>query len=166
MNKVSRLILVVLPLLVIGLIFCWLFFTSPPTPAPGCPDFRQQEITIGSNKISVGIAATGAQQAKGLGGCSHLPSGYGLYFPVQPSRQSGVWMKGMLIPIDVIWIDGNRVIGLEPNLTPPASGATLADLPVFHAPSPITAFLELPAGDISHLNISVGDQVETAKFDI
>lgn len=65
------------------------------------------------------------------------------------------WMKDMLFPIDIIWLDGNTVIGFEENLQPENPPTTL-----YQPKTPIDAALEVPAGFVKERKIAVGNQLD------
>ncbi|MCR4263242.1 MAG: DUF192 domain-containing protein, partial [Candidatus Roizmanbacteria bacterium] len=61
--------------------------------------------TIGETKLFVEIADTPEKKSKGLGGRTFLADDYGMLFPSENQPYLPVfWMKGMEVPIDIIWI--------------------------------------------------------------
>ena len=65
-------------------------------------------------------------------------------------------MRGMLIPIDIIWISQNRIIGFQQNLSPKNPG-------IFSSPAPADLVLEVPAGFVKSAGLRVGDRVESLE---
>lgn len=65
------------------------------------------------------------------------------------------WMKDMLFPIDIIWLDGNTVIGFEESLQPENPPTTL-----YQPKTPIDSALEVPAGFVEERKIAVGNQLD------
>lgn len=127
-----------------------------------CPDFNQAALTINSQQLSVGLAATPKQHSRGLGGCRHLPSGSGLYFAFNTKQVRDFWMKDILMPIDIIWIADGAVVGIERNVPPPVD-SNQSDLPLLTPLQPIDAVLELSAGAAKQFNISIGSRVELIR---
>lgn len=128
-----------------------------------CSNFSEDSITINNHKISVALADTPAEQARGLSGCDSLPKNSGMLFPYSPAQPATFWMKDMLIPIDIIWIRDGQVIGIEPNVEPPLPHPVWkqgSDLLLYKSPGPITAVLELGAGKSFALDIKAGSRVE------
>jgi len=41
-----------------------------------------------------------------------------MLFAMSEDDMQNFWMKGMLFPIDIIWIENARVIGCEKNISP------------------------------------------------
>jgi uncharacterized membrane protein (UPF0127 family) len=127
-----------------------------------CPDFTQAFLRVGGETLSVAIAATAEERAKGLSGCNNVPAGSGMYFTFAEPVEAKFWMKGMFIPIDIVWIRDGRVLGVNKNVpAPPAAGPGSRDdeLPLYTAPGLIDAVLELPAGEADRLRISVDTPV-------
>jgi uncharacterized membrane protein (UPF0127 family) len=101
--------------------------------------------TVGTR---ITIADTSLRRLLGLLGKRRLDAGCGLL--IRPS--SGVHTFGMLFSIDVVALSKNlQVLKLWPRLAPfRMTGISLKTRCV----------LELPAGQISHCRIEVGDQLE------
>jgi uncharacterized membrane protein (UPF0127 family) len=115
---------------------------------------KGEVIIDGRIKITVEVARTRHEQAKGLAGRSSLPKGEGMLFPFDAEEHRTFWMKGMLIPIDIVWIREGKVATINANIPPPRSHETpavvrhLADL-----------VLEVPAGYAQEMGISEGQAV-------
>lgn len=124
-----------------------------------CPNFNEATVSVAGHQLSVGLAATPEQQSRGLSGCRHIPQGNGLYFPFDTKQIRTFWMKGMLIPIDIIWIADDTIIGIQHNIPPP-DNPDQADLLLYAPPQPINAVLELPAGTAKKSNIKTGSRIE------
>jgi len=120
-----------------------------------CRDFSAGIVTYGNNQtLSVALARTPAEQQQGLAGCSSLPLGHGMYFIFPVKSDAVFWMKDMLMPIDIVWLSDNYVIGITPDVSPPAKNQ--ASLPTYAAPGPVNGVLELGAGHAERLNIHRG----------
>jgi uncharacterized protein len=93
-----------------------------------------------------------------LGYRDSLPIDTGMLFVYDHPERYGFWMKGMRFPLDFIWINGNKVADLSPNILQPVSDAVQ---PVSLAPAvPADKVLEVNAGVIESLGIRVGDLVQ------
>ncbi len=90
---------------------------------------------------------------KGLAGREKLPEGRGMLFMMPGSDVQNFWMQGMLIPIDIIWIENGKVIGCESSVSP-------QDARIFTSPGPVGYVLEVPAGFCRRNDISANDAVE------
>lgn len=117
-------------------------------------------VTIGEHQYTVDVANTPELQTQGLSGRASLAEGTGMLFVFsQPSTQA-FWMKGMLFPIDIIWIVDSHVIGFVENAQP--DHTILPE--VFSSPKPVTLVLEVPAGTVKNDTISVGDKVDVLGY--
>lgn len=121
-------------------------------------NFAESGLLVGSQEVFVAVADTPRERQAGLGGCASLPSGAGMYFPFNSPTSTSFWMKGMVMPIDMIWIADGLVVGIESNVAP-QPGVPDARLARYSATQPITAVLEVGAGQAAQLGITVGDRV-------
>jgi hypothetical protein len=67
-------------------------------------------------------------------------------------------MKDMKFPIDIIWISGDEVVGIDENAEP-EPGKPLSDLKIYYPPREIDSVLEVNAGTAEKYNLKVGDTV-------
>jgi len=105
--------------------------------------------------VQVTIADTDDERQQGLSGMPSLQHNHGMLFIFDQSDVYRFWMKDMLFPIDIIWIDSDwRVIDITENISPD----TYPEL--FSPQSPAQHVLEVPAGNTKQLNIVIGDQLE------
>ncbi len=110
-------------------------------------------LTLGGQKISLEIAATEAEQTRGLSGRASLPDNQGLLFVYTQDVQPAFWMKEMNFPLDIIWLDKNlTVIGWVSNLSPATYPRT------FSPPAPIRYGLEVKAGFVDKYHLKAGDR--------
>lgn len=137
-------------LLMIGLAAGVRLFTSP-AHRPWV------SITIGGIRISAEVAATPETRARGLSGRAQLPEGTGMLFIFDAPERPAFWMQGMNFPLDLIWITGDRVLEITPNVPAPVAGQ---ELPRYLPANPVNAVLEVPAGFCQRHGIQVGDPVQ------
>ena len=124
---------------------------------------NEKVIRIGGSDISVELARTSAEQARGLGGRSTLGAYSGMLFIFSDPTIPGFWMKDMNFPIDIIWISENRIIGVVENADPQI-GAAESELKVYTPPSSVDSVIELHAGAFKASHARVGDEVDTSRF--
>jgi uncharacterized membrane protein (UPF0127 family) len=120
----------------------------------------QHTVTIDSHVINVEIASTEASREQGLSGQNSLASDGGMLF-VFGSKQVNptFWMKGMLIPLDFIWISGGKVVRIDKNVPAPAANTPDSNLKLYTAGQPIDYVVEVNAGFSQTNSIKVGDSV-------
>lgn len=121
--------------------------------------FEQTELSLASNIFTVDVADTRTEQAQGLSGREKLEIDEGMLFVYADKKILDFWMKDMLFPIDLLWIEDNTIVAWQENMPIPLAGASLAELPTYSSPKAVNHVLELPAGTIKRLALSVGDQV-------
>jgi uncharacterized membrane protein (UPF0127 family) len=121
-----------------------------------CRDFSQALLEVGEKTVTVALATTPAERARGLAGCTEIPAASGMYFVFAQAKETTFWMKDMLIPLDIVWLADQAVIGIEKNVPPPAQpdgGPREDELPQYHSPGAVDAVLELSAGEAERLHI-------------
>lgn len=129
------------------------------TPASAQQPLAKAEVIIHGRVFRVDVADTPAGQAKGLGGRKHLAADEGMLFVYADKRRHGFWMKGMFIPIDMIWLDNRSVVHIEHEVPPPKPGTDDRALPTYRPPEPGNFVLEIAAGRAREISLKVGDQV-------
>jgi uncharacterized membrane protein (UPF0127 family) len=105
--------------------------------------------------FKVEVAATPAEQARGLMFRTAMGPDEGMIFPSQPPRDGvAFWMKNTVIPLDIIFIgtDG-RILNIAANAVP----YSLQPIP---AAGPVSGVLEINGGRAAQLGIGAGDKVE------
>ena len=117
-------------------------------------------LTIGNTLIKVEIADSQIERSVGLSNRENLSPDHGMLFNFPQPGLHQFWMKDMIFPLDFIWINGDRVVGLTPDVLPPSatSGQPLIILPDV----PVSQVLEVNAGFIATHGIKVNDNVSLA----
>lgn len=77
-----------------------------------------------------------------------------MLFPFDAAKRRTFWMKGMLIPIDILWIREGKIVAIDANVPPPRSKEAPAILS--HVADLV---LEVPAGFSKEMDISEGQTV-------
>ncbi|MBI2075582.1 MAG: DUF192 domain-containing protein [Candidatus Harrisonbacteria bacterium] len=129
------------------------------------PKSREREaserITIGGAEFAVEVASTAYARMQGLSGRAALQEGHGMLFLFAPPERVGFWMKDMRFPIDMIWIAGNRVIGIEANASPDDSPSRT----IYYPPQDVDAVLEVSAGSAARYGILIGSIVSRSVLE-
>lgn len=114
------------------------------------------EVSIKDATLKVMVAETPEKRRKGLGGKEKLASDSGMLFSFPEPGYYDFWMKGMLFPIDIIWIKDNRVVDITAN-------ASEWDLSILTPRSEVDSVLEVNAGFVSLHDIKIGDSITIKK---
>lgn len=116
-------------------------------------------LQVGSGMYRVWLADTEQARVQGLSGVGRLKANGGLLMDFKEDGNNGIWMKDMLIPLDIIWLDSNKkVIHVEQNVSP-----DLGTSKTFMPEAWSRYVLELSAGSAEKSAIKVG---QTASFSI
>ncbi|HTL39439.1 MAG TPA: DUF192 domain-containing protein [Methylomirabilota bacterium] len=129
-----------------------LYYHTPPSYSAG-------KVTIAGQVLSVDVASDSKSQARGLANRKFMNDNQGMWFILPASDVYNFWMKGMLFPIDIIWINQNEVVDISPNV-PVKLGVSDNELPTYQPKQPANRVLEVNAGwSLAH-NLKVGDKIE------
>ncbi len=130
----------------------------------GCSSSDLTKITIynaeGTHELFVEVAGTREEMIAGLMDRSSIPEDGGMLFPYSEEREIAFWMKDMLIPIDIIFIDGNKKVNFVFANVPPCDEEEDKDCPQYHAQTPAQYVLEVSSGYTTKNRVRIGDQVE------
>jgi uncharacterized protein len=105
------------------------------------------------HKFKIEVAATEAEQERGLMFRKSLPADGGMIFPMNPPRIASFWMKNTVIPLDMIFIRADGTIANIAAETVPYS------LQPVYANEPVIAVLEVAGGRAAKLGIAEDDKV-------
>jgi len=139
-------------LLTIALLW-WLRAAHQPSD-PTLHEMRT--LTINGHAIQAEVVTADADLQEGLSDRQRMARDSGMLFEMGYTGIHPFWMIRMHFPLDIIWIDGDRVVEIAPNLPAPGFLA----VPVTHTPSAeADRVLEVNAGIAKELNLKVGDEV-------
>jgi uncharacterized membrane protein (UPF0127 family) len=104
------------------------------------------------------MALTQAQQIIGLMFRPTVPDGTGMLFDWGQPRESDMWMRNTIAPLDMLFISADGTIHHIAEDTVPQS------LAVISSGGQVRATLEIAAGTAEKLDIRVGDKVQNSVF--
>lgn len=142
-------------MLLLGMLAVLLFVQSPAAFA--AQDMTKARVTLAGEVFLVDLAETVPQQRLGLGGRKGLKKNEGMLFLYAQKATRSFWMKGMIISIDILWLDNNRIVHIEHRVPPPRPGTPNSALRVYAAPVSANGVLEIAAGRAAQLGLRVGD---------
>ncbi len=112
---------------------------------------------MGSVPFRVELAITSQQRVQGLSGHPPLASDAGMLFVFEKAQRPSFWMRGMLFPLDIIWIDAEcTVVHVTRDAPPQAPEQALADLPRYVPPVLVLYVLEINAEGAESAAVTVG----------
>ena len=140
-----------------------------PTPTPRVVpmptiDGGEVVVRVGDGVFVAEVADDQAEQIQGLSGRESMPSDRAMWFEYNAEHYASFWMKGMMFPLDIVWIDrALTVVDVTHNAPVPAAEATPDQLPQYSPSVPIQYVLEINAGLASELGIFPGAKVSLGR---
>jgi uncharacterized membrane protein (UPF0127 family) len=120
--------------------------------------FTTARVTINGQTFNVATAKSPAEQQEGLADRDAITVNQGMLFLYNNPGYYSFWMKGMRFPLDIIFIQNNKVIfvvenaqTLQPNNDSP---------PLYQSLEPSDMVMEINAGLAKRYNIKKGDSVK------
>lgn len=138
----------------------WGQVAEPTGPQPELPKEKLVITTRDGTQhvFQVEMALTPVQQITGLMFRTSVPADGGMLFDWGTPRDSQMWMKNTLVPLDMVFINQDGTIRSIAENTVPES------LAVIDSRGPVLATLELAGGTTARLGIVVGDKVTQRIF--
>lgn len=148
-------------------IFGGFYFYSNPSSLfsilPNNIPQSQTKLMVGKNLLKIEIADTPESRARGLSGRESIASDSGMLFVFSESKIYQFWMKGMKIPLDIIFINEGKVVDFLKNVSPPSPNQQDADLPKLAPNTPVDMVLEVNSNYIDTYEVKIGDTVALVK---
>jgi len=137
----------------IGAAGLYAFYRTPASPS--------NTATFGGVSLRIDYATTSVERELGLGNRTDVLDDYGILFVFPSAGKYGFWMKNMLVPIDIFWLDEKgHVIGIEREV------ATSTYPEVFYPPAPAMYVLETVAGFARLHTIAAGTPLMLKNFPV
>lgn len=122
------------------------------------PQSALKSITVGSAKVLVEIADNEPERSKGLSNRKFLEDDQGMLFLYNKPGRYSFWMKGMLFPLDFIFIKSGKIVNIATDIPNPKDKN---EAPVIlNNNQEFDWVLEVNAGFVQKNNIKIGDKVE------
>lgn len=130
-------------------------------PTPGSTPVQiAPSVAINDKKITVSVADSAEERQKGLSTVNSLEKDSGMLFVFEDVKKAQTfWMKGVLIPLDIIWIAKGKIIKIDKNVPIPTPGTPDEKLTTYSAGRIVDYVLEVNAGYSDTNSIKVGDQM-------
>lgn len=113
-----------------------------------------REVEISGKTFILKRAFTVEAREKGLSGVVSLGENEGMIFEFEIPSKYGFWMKDMLMPIDMIFVDQNTITDVYKYLTPESFPAS------FLPSRDINFVIELNAGESEKTKIEIGEEIK------
>ncbi|MCK9415500.1 MAG: DUF192 domain-containing protein [Candidatus Dojkabacteria bacterium] len=107
-------------------------------------------------RVDVEIANSDAQRSRGLSGRKYLGDYEGMLFIFNSEVNNPFWMKDVLIPLDILFIDSqSNIVDIKENQNP----CTTSSCPLVYSNQQFMYVLEVNGGFCSENNVEVGYSV-------
>jgi uncharacterized membrane protein (UPF0127 family) len=112
-------------------------------------------ILMPKGALEVEVANTSALRELGLAGRKSIPNNGGMLFVFDTPGRYGWWVKDMLFPVDIVWInDDGIVVNIERNVSPDSYPKTYIN------ESPASYVLEMNAKGSLERGLYIGSKVK------
>lgn len=120
-----------------------------------------RSVMLGDTAFELTYVADPDSRRQGLMGVSDLPFGSGMLFDFPAGTQPAIWMRNMLISLDLVFVADTGQIRHVFAEVPPC-----AELPcaLYQAAQPLRWVIELPAGSVARLGLKEGDQLDMSAL--
>ena len=95
-----------------GIILCGIFFWVAQK-SQRVPAFAPQTVSVQDKTFTLELAVTREQMTLGLGERRSLCDTCALLFVFERPERQSFWMKGMLFPLDIVWLLDDTVVHIE-----------------------------------------------------
>lgn len=138
-------------------------FAQAPDPTGPQPELPKEKLVIvghggPEHVFNVEVASKPAEQTTGEMFRTKIPEDGGMLFDWGYPRESQMWMRNTVVPLDMVFINADGTIRSIAESTTPRS------LAVIDSRGPVRATLELAGGTTAKLDIRVGDTVKQKIF--
>jgi len=124
---------------------------------------RESFVCFAENCFWVEVARTDFQKMRGLQFRENLDQNQGMIFLFKNEGKYNFWMKDTKIPLDIIWLDGDkRVVFIKENAQPCKEGSSC---PSAVSPGSAKYVLEINGGLAGQMGITPGSQAEFKNID-
>jgi uncharacterized membrane protein (UPF0127 family) len=128
-------------------------------PAPGPTEAQSLPISadlrVGDVAIGLEVAATPLEQETGLMFRTDLARDRGMLFAFERAQPIDAWMRDTLIPLDIVYIAGGKVVEIYADVPPCEEDPC----PTYPSPTDVDQVIELAAGRAAEIGLTVGSPV-------
>jgi uncharacterized membrane protein (UPF0127 family) len=141
---------------------------APPSPTPvntaagDCgrdPSLPIVRVTFEGGYVDADVARSAQERAQGLSGRACLPEDAGMILDAGTVYVPSIWMRGMLFPLDLVWIGADGRVAAVTAGVQPEPGVPVAELRRYSPPQTVRYTLEINAGAAARLGLTPGVEV-------
>ncbi len=120
---------------------------------------KQARIVIDGQVILADVALTSKDREQGLAGVKYMGDNEGMLFIFEEEKRHGIWMKGMKIPIDILWIKDEVIVDVDEHVMPEPD-KDISELTIYKPSESVDRVLEIRGGRFGMFDVEVGDKIE------
>ncbi len=125
----------------------------------------QKIVKVKDIEILVDVSDTSEERSKGLSNRESLNEKEGMLFIFEKKDEKPTfWMRDMLIPIDIIWINDNKIVQIDKNIKTPDKDTPESNLIKYSPQIPIDYVLEVNSGFSDKYQLNVNDTVDLSTI--
>lgn len=136
--------------LLIGL-FSFLLFKNKPA--------KSTIVILAEKTLQVEIAQTEAEREHGLSDRQSLCENCGMLFIFDSPGFHGFWMKRMHFDIDMIWINGSKIVDITHSAKKPEVSEFDSPKTIYTSKVPADKILEVNTGWAEKNGLKIGDEI-------
>ncbi|HDZ58358.1 MAG TPA: DUF192 domain-containing protein [Pseudomonas xinjiangensis] len=115
------------------------------------------EVMLGGKVFELEVVADPASRTQGLMGRTELGDNQGMLFDFPMGTQPAIWMRNMVISLDLLYVDAEgRLVQLFDKVPPCAA----MPCDVYRADRPLRFVIEVPAGTAERAGLQIGDNLD------
>lgn len=122
---------------------------------------KSSTVIIGDRKFEVSVADSQKEREIGLSETKSLSQDQGMVFLFEKPGFYSFWMKDMKFPIDIIYINDNKIVTIQNNVQPVKEQESPI---VYTSTEPSNRVLEINAGLARAYNFKKGDKIKIENF--
>ena len=123
-------------------------FAAPQASAPA--------VQLHGKRFTTEFATNDASRERGLMMRTELAADHSMLFVFAQDAPRWFWMKNTLIPLDILYFDGNRkMVSVQPNVPP----CKADPCPSYPSDFPARYVLELAGGTAAQMGVQMGDEL-------
>jgi len=142
-------------LIIISLISVGILFFLDYSEFKSINLYLQTKVVINNKSIYLEIADQPLKQLKGLSNRKTLAANSGMLFVYPDKKIRSFWMKDMNFPLDIIWINDDKIVGINKNLAPEGNQPIRS----YKSPVPVNYVIEVNSGFTDKYGIKIDDYV-------
>ena len=142
-----KIILIFFLIIIMGLAFCSYLKKEK----------EEAQVCFNDRCFLVELALTPEEKSRGLMYRENLPKDRGMLFIYEKEGIHSFWMKNVLIPLDIIWLDKDKKVVYIAENFQPCSGDPC---PIIKPDNPAKYVFEINGGLVYEIGLFAGDQLE------